>query len=92
MHNALLLNTEFNPELTPGAVNAVTTCLRIQPGEKVTLICDEACLTIGASLARELEARGLVWSGFILEKIAPRPLTDMPAEVISDMESSAISP
>jgi leucyl aminopeptidase (aminopeptidase T) len=91
MHNALLLSTEFSPELTPGAVNAVTTCLRIQPGEKVTLICDMACLTIGASLARELEVRGLAWSGFVLEKLCPRPLTDMPAEVILGMESSAVS-
>ncbi len=91
MHNALLLSTEFSPELTPGAVNAVTTCLRIQPGEKVTLICDTACLTIGASLARELEARGLTWSGFVLEQLVTRPLTDMPSEVISDMESSAVS-
>ena len=91
MHNALLLNTEFDSELTPGAVNAVTTCLRIQPGEKVTLICDEACLVIGASLAQELESRGFAWSGFVLEKLVPRPLTDMPAPVLADMETSAIS-
>ena len=91
MHNALLLSTGYSPELTPGAVNAIATCLRIQPAERVTLICDQACLTVGASLARELEARGFVWSGFILEKLVPRPLTDMPGEVLSDMESSAVS-
>ncbi|MBB6051556.1 aminopeptidase [Armatimonas rosea] len=91
MHNAFLLDTPFSPELTPGARNAVTTCLRIQPDEKVTLICDEACLTIGASLARELESRGLAWSGFILERVATRPVTDMPAPVLDDMESSGVS-
>jgi aminopeptidase len=91
MHNTRLLNTSFDPELTPGAVNAIATCLRIQPGEKVTLICDQACLTIGASLARELESRGLSWSGFILDALTARPLTDMPAPVLADMESSAVS-
>jgi aminopeptidase len=48
----------FPAEFTPGARNAVTTCLRIQPDEKVTLITDESCLTIAASLATELDRIG----------------------------------
>ena len=31
----------FDPELTPGARNAVSVCLRVQPTEKVTVITDE---------------------------------------------------
>ena len=27
----------FDPELTPGARNAIRTCLRVQPPEKVTV-------------------------------------------------------
>ena len=47
----------FDPELTPGARNAVNVCLRIQPSEKVTVITDEATKEIAASLVRELETR-----------------------------------
>jgi aminopeptidase len=88
---AHLLSLEFPAEFAPGARSAVTTCLRIQPDEKVTLITDRATETIGAAMARELEDRGLTWNGFVLEDLAPRPLTDMPAEVLADMETSQVS-
>ncbi len=81
----------FPPEFTPGARNAVTTCLQIKPTEKVTLITDRACLTIAASLVKELEALGCGWNAFVLEEVAPRPLVGMPQEVLDDMESSAVS-
>ncbi len=86
-----LLNTTFPAELTPGARSAVTTCLRIQPDEKVTLITDLLTRPIAASIAAELEANGCRWTPFILEELAPRPLTDMPAAVLADMETSAVS-
>ena len=40
----------FDPELTPGARNAVQVCLRVQPSEKVTVITDEVTLEIAAAL------------------------------------------
>jgi len=86
-----LLAMPFDSELAPGARNAVVCCLRIQPDEKVTLITDHACLEIAAALARELEAGKLQFNAFILEDLAPRPLTDMPRAVLDDMESSAVS-
>src|SRR5229473_1193179 len=86
-----LRTTSFPPEFTPGARNAVTTCLRIQPNEKVTLITDERCLTIAASIAAELERIGCTWNAFVLESLAPRPLTEMPATVLADMETSQVS-
>lgn len=89
--NSLLLATEFDPELTPGARNAVRDCLRIQPDEKVTLINDRACLAIGASLARELRELGVLFHAWVLEELAPRPLLDMPQAVLEDMETSAVS-
>jgi len=45
-----LSTLSFDPELTPGARNAVNVCLRIQPSEKVTVITDEATKEIAASL------------------------------------------
>src|ERR1700755_1507040 len=86
-----LRSTPFPTEFTPGARNAVTTCLRIQPNEKVTLITDDRCLTIAASIAAELERIGCTWNAFVLETIAPRPLTEMPATVLADMETSQVS-
>ena len=86
-----LSKIEFPEEFREGARNAVTTCLRIQPEEKVTLITDEACITIAASLAAELDKRGCTWNAFVLEQIAPRPLNGMPREVLDDMETSQVS-
>ena len=37
------------PELLPGAKNAVETCLAVQPGEQVALIADEASSAVAAS-------------------------------------------
>jgi leucyl aminopeptidase (aminopeptidase T) len=87
----LLRETPFDPEYLPGARNALVSCLRIQPQEKVTLITDQACLEIGASLAAGLEGLGLNYQAFVLEDLAPRPLKDMPAEVLADMETSDVS-
>ena len=81
----------FAPDLEPGARNAVTACLRIQPEEKVTLITDVACREIAAALAAQLEELGLVYNAWILEDLAPRPLVDMPRAVLDDMETSQVS-
>jgi leucyl aminopeptidase (aminopeptidase T) len=86
-----LADIAFASDLTPGARNAVESCLRIQPSEKVTLITDHACQEIGASLAHELERLGVVFNAWVLEDLAPRPLHDMPAQVLEDMESSQVS-
>ena len=70
-----LSRSPFDPELSPGAHNAVNTCLRIQPNEKVTLITDNACREIAASIAHELVKLGSPFKAFVLEDLAPRPLT-----------------
>jgi leucyl aminopeptidase (aminopeptidase T) len=86
-----LLKMSFPTEFTPGAHSAVTTCLRIQPSEKVTLITDQLTLPIAAALAAQLEAIGCRWTPFVLEELAPRPLAGMPAAVLADMETSEVS-
>ncbi|MES2393301.1 MAG: aminopeptidase, partial [Acidobacteriota bacterium] len=86
-----LRTVAFPEEFREGARNAVVTCLRIQPFEKVTVIADETTLTIAASLAAELEKVGCVWNAFVLEELAVRPLAGMPQEVLADMETSQVS-
>jgi leucyl aminopeptidase (aminopeptidase T) len=87
----LLRETQFDPALLPGARNAVESCLRIQAEEKVTLITDRACAEIGAALAHELDRLHLRYESWILEDLAPRPLRDMPREILDDMETSQVS-
>jgi len=82
----LLRDTPFDPDFLPGARNAIECCLRIQPNEKVTLITDRACLEIGAALAAELERLGLNYHAFVLEDLEPRPLENMPGEVLAEDE------
>lgn len=86
-----LRDSPYRPEYQPGARNAIEGCLRIQPDEKVTLITDDACFEIGASLAHELDRRGLRYNAWILEQLSPRPLTAMPHPVLDDLESSQVS-
>lgn len=80
-----------DPEYKLAAHNAVNVCLRIQRGEKVTLITDRSCLDIAASLVNELDRVGVECHPFVLEDYAARPLTTMPQPVLDDMESSQVS-
>ncbi len=86
-----LSKTSFDPELSPGAHNAVYTCLRIQPSEKVTIITDNESREIAASIAAELQKLGAPFKAFVLEDLAPRPLTELPREIAEDMETSDVS-
>jgi aminopeptidase len=89
--NRQLAQLPFDPELTPGARNAVEVCLRIKASEKVTVITDEATKEIAASIVAELEKLGAPYQAWILEELSPRPLTDLPREIIDDLEGSQVS-
>jgi leucyl aminopeptidase (aminopeptidase T) len=89
--NQQLIRIPFDPELTPGARNAVNVCLRVQPSEKVTLITDEATKEIGASILRELEHVGASYRAWVLEDLALRPLAGFPQEIAADLETSQVS-
>jgi aminopeptidase len=86
-----LKNIPIDPELVPGAHNAVHVCLRVKPQEKVTVITDEATKEIAAAIVRELEVVGSPYQAWVLEDLAPRPLTDLPHELIADLETSQVS-
>jgi len=86
-----LRSVRFDPEYTPGARNAIRVCLRVQPAEKTTVITDLASLEIAASLTAELDHTGAPYRSFILEELAPRPLSDMPAPILEDLETSRVS-
>jgi leucyl aminopeptidase (aminopeptidase T) len=81
----------YDPALSEGARNAVHVCLRIQPGEKVTLITDRVSLEIASAIQDQLKSLGAPHRMHILEDLAPRPLRDMPQPVLDDLESSKVS-
>jgi aminopeptidase len=89
--NQQLSRIPFDPELSPGARNAVNVCLRIQPGEKVTVITDETTKEIAASVVRELENLAVAYRAWVLEDLVPRPLTNFPQEIAADLETSQVS-
>src|SRR6202034_4198852 len=90
--NHIQLNkVPFDAEFTPGAYNAVNVCLRIQPSERVCVITDEATIEIAAAIAAELEKIGAPYHAWVLEDLAPRPLKDLPKEILDDLETSQVS-
>jgi aminopeptidase len=86
-----LLQMTVDPELLPGAKNAIYTCLRVQPEERVTIITDHACQEIAASLAQELFSLGAPFQAFVLEDFAPRPHAKMPQPILDHLELSQVS-
>jgi aminopeptidase len=86
-----LNNLPFDPEFTLGAKNAVSVCLRVEPHEKVTVITDEATKEIAASMVHELEEMDAPYRDWVLEDLAPRPLSELPPEIAQDLETSQVS-
>jgi leucyl aminopeptidase (aminopeptidase T) len=80
-----------DPELVPGARNAINVCLRVQPNERVTIITDMATREIAAALQNEIELVGADYSLFVLEHHARRPLKFMPEIILDDLALSQAS-
>ena len=78
-------------ELTDGASNAVRVCLRVRPGERATLITDEATADIAGSLYQQMLKVGAHCSVFVLEDFGPRPHASMPDAVMADLAMSQVS-
>ncbi|HJZ71535.1 MAG TPA: aminopeptidase [Vicinamibacterales bacterium] len=74
--------------LEAGARNAVEVCLAIRPDERVALIADEASGDVAASIAAALDEVGAPWQGVLIERVATRPMTAAPAEVLEALEQA----
>ena len=81
----------FDADFAPGAYNAVNVCLRVQPHEQVCVITDVATQQIAAAIVSELEKVGAPYHAWLLEELAKRPLTDLPREILADLEASQVS-
>src|SRR5207248_2168773 len=58
----------IDPELVPGARNAIDVCLRLKPQERITIMSDTATREIAAALQKEVERVGSEYSLFVLEQ------------------------
>ncbi|HYO16855.1 MAG TPA: aminopeptidase [Thermoanaerobaculia bacterium] len=88
----MIRDIAVSPDLMPGAHNAIHTCLRLQPEERITIITDRETAEIAAALVREIEGVGSPHSLFVLEDYAPRPLAaGMPRAILEDLERSQVS-
>src|SRR6476620_9875606 len=81
----------LDPELQPGARNAIRDCLRLNREDRITIITDEGTCDMAAPLQAEVEEVGSQHSVFVLEEQADRPLTDMPAVILEDLAESQVS-
>src|SRR5437762_8668773 len=82
---------DIDPELIPGARNAVRVCLQLKPAERVTIITDEVTSDIAAALRLEVEQIGSECSLFTLEHHARRPMKFMPEIILEDLAMSQVS-
>src|SRR6266700_6800156 len=81
----------IDPQLVPGARNAIDVCLRLQPEERITIITDSTTREIVAALQKEVERIGSEYSLFVLEHHARRPLKYMPEIILDDLACSQVS-
>ena len=86
-----LVTEAIDPELIPGARNAIRDCLRLKPEERITIITDEETQDIAAALQQEVEQVGSDYTVFVLENYATRPLTGMPQIILDDLATSQVS-
>jgi leucyl aminopeptidase (aminopeptidase T) len=85
------LDIPYDPELDQGASQAITTCLRLQPHERITVIADRGSLQIGAALVAHARAVGAEVAPFVLEEVGNRPVREMPAVILEDLRRSQVS-
>jgi leucyl aminopeptidase (aminopeptidase T) len=78
------------PELMPGARNAVETCLAVQRGEHVALIADEPSSPVAASLSAALQDVHAACTGLLLEDLTPRPMKEAPEAVLQALETADV--
>jgi aminopeptidase len=71
-----------DPELEPGARNAVEVCLSVARGERIALIADVESKAVAASLAAAVAVAGAICDSVLIESVATRPLTCVPQDII----------
>src|SRR5215475_10668170 len=80
----------LQPELMPGAKNAVETCLAVRPDEHVALIADKASAAVAQSLSDALQQVRARTTSLLLEDFGPRPMRGAPEPVLDVLETADV--
>lgn len=91
MQNLTELPSVYAEELAPGARNAVRTCLRIAPHERVVLVTDLETEEIAASLADQVRQVGAEIDVHVMEDYGSRPMLSVPGPVREALERADVS-
>jgi aminopeptidase len=83
--------TAYAEDLIPGARNAIRTCLRVQPGERVAIVTDRETEEIAESLADQVVEIGSPFEMHIMEDYGPRPMLELPPTIAAALERADVS-
>lgn len=72
-------------KFSQGINNAVRICMNVQEDDRVLIITDQQTLKIGRALAEESSAAGASSQVLILEDFGPRPMTELPEDLIESL-------
>src|SRR5262249_51809556 len=78
-------------ELEPGARNAIRTCLRVEPQERVAILTDRETETIAESLAAQVRAVGSPLTLLVMEDSGPPPMPSLRAPIRDAFERADVS-
>lgn len=91
MQNLTELRSLYAEDLAPGARNAVRTCLRIEPHERVALVTDLETEEIAASLADQVRQVGAELDVHVMEDYGKRPMLRVPDPIRRALERAHVS-
>jgi len=91
MQNLTELRSVYAEELVPGARNAVRTCLKIEPQERVALVTDLETEEIAAALADQVRQVGAALDAHVMEDYGPRPMLQLPEPIREALERADVS-
>jgi aminopeptidase len=91
MENLTELRATYAEDLIPGARNAVRTCLRVAPRERVVIVTDVETEEIAASLADQVRQVGASIDVHVMEDYGPRPMLSLPAPIRQALEGADVS-
>lgn len=85
------LSGGYPEDLVAGARNAVVTCLRIRPHERVALVTDLETGPIAAALADQVREVGAALDVRVMEDYGARPMLSLPDPIAAVLETADVS-
>jgi leucyl aminopeptidase (aminopeptidase T) len=83
--------TAYAEDLIPGARNAIRTCLRVRPDERVVIVTDRETEEIAASLADQAREVGSPVETLVMEDYGARPMLLLPPPIAAALERAHVS-